>query len=236
MYQRGGKVKAVKDFYENLYKDKQKPEYKEEYKKRSKDFLHQCILFFLDPYKNTRHEVVSKILPSGERYLDIGCWTGDSTVAYRASEKFKEIYGVELCEEAAVEARNKGINVSICDINYEKLPYSDDYFDGITFVAVIEHLISPDHILEEVRRVLKPKGTLIIGTANVASLSNRIRVIRGNRPRTSFDIGWDGGHLLYFTPNELKGLLEQYSFEVVEKFATGNLQFLERRPKLKNLP
>ena len=93
---------------------------------------------------------------------------------------------------------------------------------------MIEHLVDPYHILEEIEKVLKPEGILIIGTVNVALLSNRIRVLLGRRPRTSFDIGWDGGHLLYFTPKELKVLLSQCGFEIIGKYATGNLQFLRK--------
>ena len=193
-----------------MYQEKTKHEYQRECEKRRKDFLHKYILFFLSPYENTRHEVVRKILPSGETYLDIGCWTGDSTIAYGVFDKFKEVHGVELSEGAANKAKEKGIKVSICDINSDELPYEDNYFDCITFIDVIEHLISPYHILKEIKRVLKPNGVFIIGTANVASFSNRIRILIGRRPRTSFDIGWDGGHLLYFTANDLKDLLKQY--------------------------
>ncbi|KKO20380.1 MAG: hypothetical protein BROFUL_00901 [Candidatus Brocadia fulgida] len=64
---------SLKNFYDNLYKDKTKEGYKQEYTLRSKDFLHKYILFFLDPSKNTRHEIVKKTLPTGQSYLDIGC-------------------------------------------------------------------------------------------------------------------------------------------------------------------
>jgi ubiquinone/menaquinone biosynthesis C-methylase UbiE len=221
-------MRAIKRFYENLYKEKSKAEYKMNVEKRRKDFLHKYILFFLNPNENTRHEIVKRILPYGETYLDIGCWTGESTIFYGVFEKFREVYRVEISEKAANEAREKGIKVSICDINIDRLPYEDNFFDCITFIDVIEHLIDPFHIFGEIKRVIKRDGTLIIGTANVASFSNRIRILTGHRPRTSFDIDWDGGHLLYFTPNELAALLRQYDFKVVKKYATGNLQFLRK--------
>lgn len=219
---------AIKKFYEKLYKEKSKYRYKEEYEKRKSDFLHKYLLFFLDPYKNTRHDIVKNILPSGYRYLDIGCWTGDSTLSYGVSKKFKEVCAVEISEEAALEARKKGLNVLICDINFDKLPYPDNYFDCITFIDVIEHLIEPYHIMSEIRRVLGSHGILIIGTVNITSLSNRLRVAFGHRPRTSFDVGWDGGHLLYFTPRDLNNLLASVGFKLIEKKATGNLQFLRK--------
>jgi hypothetical protein len=69
---------------------------------------------------------------------------------------------------------------------------------------------------------------MLIGTANVASLSNRLRILFGYIPRTSFDDGWDGGHLLYFTPKELEKLLKRYDFQVVRRYTTGNLPILRR--------
>jgi len=221
-------MKVIKDFYDRLYKDKIRPEYKKECESRSKDFFHKYILFFLNPNKNTRHEVVKQILPSGDRYIDIGCWTGESVLSYGAVHKFREVHGIDLVPEALKEAQKRGISTHFVDLNCDNIPFPDNYFECITLVAVIEHLVTPYHILEETRRVLKPEGVLIIGTPNVASLSNRIRILLGHRPRTSFDIGWDGGHLLYFTPKELEVLLSQCGFEIIGKYATGNLQFLKK--------
>lgn len=221
-------MKGIKEFYNRLYGEKSKGSYLIESDKRRKDFIHRYILFFLNPYVNTRHEIVRRTLPSGERYLDVGCWTGDSTISYEVFDKFKEVYGIEISENAAKEASKKGIEVYILDINLDILPFPDNYFDCITMLAVIEHLITPYHIIGEIGRVLKRNGIFIIAAPNVASLSNRIRILVGRRPRTSFDMGWDGGHLLYFTPRDLKELLEEFGFKVIEKYATGNLQWLRR--------
>ena len=91
----------------SFYKDKTRPDCKKGREIRSKQFLHKYILFFLNPNKNTRHEVVKKILPSGERYLDIGCWTGDSILSYGALDKFKEVHGIDLVAEALKEAQKR---------------------------------------------------------------------------------------------------------------------------------
>jgi len=147
--------------------------------------------FCLNPHVNTRYEIVNKILSPGERLLDIGCWIGESILLYGAKNKFKEIYGVDIYENALKEAAEKGINAHYLDLNCDNLPFPDNYFDTVIMLALIEHLISPYHILSEVKRVTKINGSFIIATANVAFFSNRIRIIMGRRPRTSFDMGWD---------------------------------------------
>jgi methionine biosynthesis protein MetW len=221
-------MNPLKEYYENLYRRKKSAGYKEEVESRQKDFIHKYFLFFLDPSENSRHEIVRKNLTPQARYLDIGCWDGSSTLLYEPFETFQEIYGVDISEAAVSEAVNKGINAHAVDINHENLPFPDNYFDFVTFVDVIEHLIEPYHILREIKRVLRSQGKLIIGTVNVGSLSNRLRILFGRRPRTSHDDGWDGGHLLYFTPRELEDLLLNYDFQVINKFATGNLQLLRK--------
>lgn len=218
----------LKIYYENLYRKKKTAGYKEEVELRRKDFIHKYFLFFLNPNKNTRHEVVRKNLTKRERFLDIGCWDGSSTLLYEPFDKFQEIFGVDICEAAVTDAKKKGINAHTVDINCEKLPFPSNYFDFVTFIAVIEHLIDPYHILSEINRVMKSQGKMIIGTANVGSLSNRLRILLGRRPRTSYDDGWDGGHLLYFTPRDLEYLLINYDFKVIKRYSTGNLQLLRR--------
>lgn len=221
-------MNAIKKYYDNLYQEYKRPEYNIEREKRNKDFLHKYFLFFLNPHKNRRHDIVKDLLPFGDTYLDVGCWTGDSTILYNVFGKFKQVCGVDVSEVVLEDAASKGIKTYRVDINSEVLPFPDNYFDCITLVAVMEHLVDPYCILGEVRRILKPNGIFIIGVPNVASLSNRIRVMMGKRPRTSFDLGWDGGHLLYFTPVELRKLLGEYNFKIMDKYATGNLQLLRK--------
>lgn len=221
-------MKSLKEFYENLYNKKKMEGYKKTVEYRRKDFIHKYLLFFLNPHKNTRHEIVNKTLLPQKRYLDVGCGGGESTVSYGSLEKFEEIYGVDISKSAVSEAKEFGIDARLVDVNHEVLPFPDNFFDVITCVAVIEHLIEPHHILKEMKRVLRPGGEMILGTVNVASFSNRMRILFGYRPRTSFDDGWDGGHLLYFTPRELRDLLSQYDFKVVDQYATGNMEFLRK--------
>lgn len=51
-----------------------------------------------------------------------------------------------------------------CNLNFEKIPFGDDYFDNVIAGDVIEHLENPSHFLREVNRVLKKGGRFILST------------------------------------------------------------------------
>ena len=56
------------------------------------------------------------------------------------------------------------------------LTYEDNYFDSVIFSEVLEHLYeSPIQILQELYRILKPNGVLILTTPNVMKLENKIK-------------------------------------------------------------
>jgi len=69
------------------------------------------------------------------------------------------------------------------------LPFPDATFDYVLFVEGIEHIPDRHHALAQVRRVLKPKGTLLLTTPNLLSVRARLAfALVGQRTlRTWFD-------------------------------------------------
>jgi SAM-dependent methyltransferase len=55
-------------------------------------------------------------------------------------------------------------------------------FKTILFCEIIEHLVAPDRTLRAVVDLLAPGGLLLVTTPNLASLGNRIRLLRGRTP------------------------------------------------------
>jgi SAM-dependent methyltransferase len=45
-----------------------------------------------------------------------------------------------------------------------QLPFADDSFDAVVSMEVLEHLHSPERVVDEIRRVLKPEGRLVLTT------------------------------------------------------------------------
>ena len=55
----------------------------------------------------------------------------------------------------------------------QKLPFPNDYFDVVTCQTVLMHLKNPAQALQEMKRVLKNDGILIMEAAIIAELEKR---------------------------------------------------------------
>jgi len=192
-----------------------------------RDPLHRFLLDpIFDPFANPRHEVALGLLEGGERLLDIGCWNGGFLENVREAGLNREVEGVDLVEAGVAAAVKRGLSARVVDLNREPLPFPDAHFDGISLLAVLEHVFDPYFTLGEVRRVLRPGGELVVDVPNAGSLTNRLRLLFGRIPVTSADAGWDGGHLHYFTRHALDRLLDGEGFDVRARRTTGGRPWL----------
>jgi len=131
-----------------------------------------------------RHEKVSEVFSTHrfERILDVGCGDGNFSSLLKRACRAKEVYGIDISEKGVESARKNGVKAFQLDIDAEDLPFEDNYFDAIFAGEVIEHLFDTDHFLDEVHRVLKPEGILVLSTPNLASIHNRIALLLGYQP------------------------------------------------------
>lgn len=128
---------------------------------------------------------VRNLLPQGEDmvYLDLGCGDGSKTLERAAVIGTKRFTGVELEQSKVDEARKKKIKIYKVDLN-QKWPFASSSIDCITATEVIEHLVDLDRFLSEIKRVLKPNGTIIISSENLAAYHNILALLLGNQPYT----------------------------------------------------
>ena len=122
--------------------------------------------------------------------LDIACGTGYGIGLLRSKAKF--VVGVDIDSEATKEARNEcGDNGSVLLGNGLGLPFADGSFDFITSFETLEHLHERRAFLFELKRVLRPGGTLFLSTPNAIYT----RPVNG-KPSNPF-------HIHEYTPDEL---------------------------------
>jgi methionine biosynthesis protein MetW len=208
-----------RNFYSNLWKTKETAQLNAP---AQRDWFHRTILDrIFNPYANPRHQIAVSLLEGGRRLLDIGCWNGHLLELVRDSNKYQELYGIDIIQESVQATQSKGFQSQMVDLNDDLLPFADGFFDGVTILAVLEHVFEPYTVLRDVHRVLRPGGELVIEVPNVASFTNRFRILLGQLPVTSTDPGWDGGHLHYFTKRALDRFLHSEEFTIVARKTTG---------------
>ena len=98
--------------------------------------------------------------------LDFGCneGTGTKKIAKIIDAKMYGIDSSEVAIQKAIKKKSKGVSFLLN--NKYKLPFKDNNFDFITMIHVLGHLIEPRKVLDELLRVLKPKGVIYITTPN----------------------------------------------------------------------
>ena len=110
------------------------------------------------------------------------------------SQQAKEIYCLDLSDQAFLP------NVVVQSIE-DKTPWADNFFDGVVMNEVVEHLFRDVDALEEVRRILKPDGVLMITVPYLSDVAEE--------------------HVRVHTPRTIRRLLERCGFRVREHFCRG---------------
>lgn len=101
---------------------------------------------------------------SGKKVLDVGC--GEGTLLELIRRKGNDVAGVDISHSGVDKTKAKGVICFLADISNERLPFYDDEFDMVTCLETVEHVENPLRCLQEIKRVLKADGTLIISIPN----------------------------------------------------------------------
>lgn len=146
------------------------------------------------------------------RLLDIGC--GGGILLNLARNSGWEVYGVELsrkmCEYAKRQFALEIVNSSLIDAKFPST-----YFDVIVLADVIEHVVDPQGILSEIKRMLKPQGLLFLTTPDIGSPVARL--LR-HKWWCIFH-----AHIYYFSRKTIRKILENTEFEVLKIRTHGRI-------------
>lgn len=154
----------------------------------------------------------------------MGLWVAGVDTWAAHTQELEDTFGNK--SEMLKTLTDQGIELAVCDIEKENLPFQDGSFDLVFFTDVIEHLHNPPQKpLEEIRRVLKVGGLLVLTTPNVVNLRNRMSFLLGRSIHSDF-IAWFGksggerteffGHSREYTLSEIKEMFRQLDFAVIK--------------------
>jgi ubiquinone/menaquinone biosynthesis C-methylase UbiE len=92
-----------------------------------------------------------------------------------------------------------------------RLPYEDASFDAVLSCGVLEHVLDPEASLDELARILRPRGTLY-----VYKLPNRFSYLEKLAKRMGLYYHGAEPHELLYTPASARALLERHGYEIGE--------------------
>lgn len=148
--------------------------------------------------------------------LEVGCGLGSNLRIFQSDNK---VIGIEGLEDAAAEARSRGLEVCQGDLESE-ICLDAGSVDWVLCLDVLEHLETPMNLMIQIHKVLRLTGKVIINVPNHFDLTGRLKLLVGH----DLDVHnffpenheWDNPHLRFFTHGGIKQLLRTTGFKLVE--------------------
>jgi ubiquinone/menaquinone biosynthesis C-methylase UbiE len=162
-------------------------------------------------------------LPDGGNFLDVG--TGYGLIPHLMQRFGAKVISVDSRTTAGEEALGRliplGIQGHFVHVGDESIPIPDESIDVVFAGNVIEHQIhSPKRFMQDLWRILKYEGHIVIDTKNAVDLKTRLKVLFGisNWPTLDgiFSHEFNIYHHKEYTLRELTRLLEMSGFNDVE--------------------
>ena len=116
-------------------------------------------------WQRSRYRQVRRMIGQAEPRLDVGC--GSS----RLIQSSPDAVGLDI--EIAKLRFLRRTNPHLVRASAYSLPFPDEHFGGVISSQVIEHLRYEPRLFTELYRVLKPGGTLVIGTPDYSRVEWR---------------------------------------------------------------
>ena len=101
-------------------------------------------------------------IPTCKTLLDCGCSWGYYTRFYQY--KAEKVFGIEPNNNFIKVAQKRYADIKFINSLLENTPFISSFFDTIILNDVIEHVRNETDCLNEIFRILKPNGTLIVTT------------------------------------------------------------------------
>ena len=157
----------------------------------------------------------------GAKALDIGAGVGHCMKALERGGY--DVYGIEPSIPFHERAISKmGINPSILkNVQIEDAEFESDFFDFITFGAVLEHLYDPNLCLKKAMKWLKPGGLMYVEVPSsdwlVNKIINRIYKLKGKDYVGNLSPMHEPFHLYEFGVDSFERNAEKLGYEIADK-------------------
>ncbi|HMN96683.1 MAG TPA: class I SAM-dependent methyltransferase [Phycisphaerales bacterium] len=203
------------------------------------------IVLYPDRMSTQRYDDVARLVRNERGDLfEFGC--GDGQLLIALADRFGRLAGVDLSDRRiarGVEAVHRTMpelapRLDLRPIAGEvALPFEDDSFDVVLAIAVIEHCVDVFFVMDELARICRPGGAVVVSVPNACYVRNAFWLLLGDIPLTGThtrdmrywrECGWDGGHLHQFSKPALDALLRHVGLIPEAWTGDGRLARLRR--------
>ncbi|MDP3998140.1 MAG: class I SAM-dependent methyltransferase [bacterium] len=150
---------------------------------------------------------------SKKKILDVGCASGWFISEIANHYPKNNFFGIDVYREAVAYAKIYYPKVYFSCGDAHHLPFSENSFDIVICINVLEHIINPKQILAEIKRVTKPDGKVVIGMDSENFLFSLVwylwKKINGRV--------WRDAHLHKLKPDALENLFLKGGFKIEKR-------------------
>jgi len=149
-------------------------------------------LVFGPVFQKGRRAAVAAAERVGGKILEVGVGTGLSLPRYQDGNT---VWGIDISEPMLVKARARVAELGLDNVrelkvmDAERLSYPDAFFDVVVAQYVVTAVPNPERVLDELVRVVRPGGEIIITTRIGAERGVRGAIEKALMPVTS-RLGW----------------------------------------------
>ena len=155
---------------------------------------------------------IRPFLRGKEAFMEVGCDVGYLLDVARR-DGFAQVYGCEP-NPVARECAAKVPGAVVSDLFYEQWDLPQAYFDALTLIHVVDHLVNPMEVLQKAQKELRPEGLIFAVVHNVDCV---LAKLTGER-FPPFNLY----HHYFFSKTTLRKLLEAAGFQVLAVENTTN--------------
>ncbi|MBT1074660.1 class I SAM-dependent methyltransferase [Geobacter grbiciae] len=175
-------------------------------------------------YSGSRLEMVPYVPVDAMRILDVGCGAGEFGNALKF-QRCVEVWGIELCEQAAEEAQGKLDRVLVGSIEGNTMSLPEGYFDCVVFNDVIEHLVNPWAVLTNIKTYMQADAYVVASIPNVRYFNNIKTLLKHKQWKYEDEGILDKTHLRFFTIESIKELFISCSYNIIKIEGIRGRQF-----------
>ena len=159
--------------------------------------------------------VILDLVGRDKRVLDVGCAGG--YIARALIRQGCVVSGVEQDSESAAGAKDDLERLVIGDLETLDLvnEFGEGSFDAVVFGDVLEHLRDPHDALLQARRLLTPRGAVVVSIPNIAHGDIRLALLAGRWTYTDRGL-LDDTHLRFFDRDGVERLMRNAGFTIAE--------------------